>query len=472
ATALGEGLSNDKGVRRVLMKSINVDAANGEGTGAAVLYNYLLSRQQKPAGMLEGVRRRLCDVLGIVNCGWGLPGLETTPFSIEHLKAPPPLRKQCFSPTELANACANDNDKMAVLGAATATAAQNLRSVDTLAPPAREESVEEARTILRWLRNLQFSEPTLEEWLNQGTPAEQVGKAEALARLVEVYSGLAHQSAAGRPELLRDLSVEEAGDAAGAIAMALARHSLSMLPPGHAAVPQLETALDAMPERWEMREHQSVKRLLSVIETGIERMTGLAAHAQSPVERLVEISERIRDTARRMRSVDSLEPPAREESIELAREILRKLKNLKLGDTPVEELMTVGKPEDKAAFAQAIDEMAEMYRNLLSEAAHANPAIMNDPRIKEANDAVGTFSHAIALMAAKEIPSSVAAAQKISADVTQMPEDWKGLHHRTVDRLMKSMEGGLEQAVSELMAQQQEQDENIAQEVVDTALHS
>src|SRR5262249_1235083 len=105
--------------------------------------------------------------------------------------------------------------------------------------------------------------------------------------------------------------------------------------------------------------------------------------------------------------------------------------------------------------------------------AETNPNIMQDPRIKDASDAVATFAHGVKLMAAKEMPGSIAAAQQISADATQNPEAWDKLQDHTVGRLVKSMEGGLEKAVSSIEAEQQEQqDQQQAQEAaLDAALH-
>ena len=113
-----------------------------------------------------------------------------------------------------------------------------------------------------------------------------------------------------------------------------------------------------------------------------------------------------------------------------------------------------------------------MYKNLLAEVLVANPGLADDPRIKAASDAVGSASHGIKLMAAKEIPNNSAQNKQISADITQDPAEWKKLEGRTLDRLMDSVEGGIEAAVSELAEQQQEQqrDEDIAQEAVEASM--
>jgi len=116
--------------------------------------------------------------------------------------------------------------------------------------------------------------------------------------------------------------------------------------------------------------------------------------------------------------------------------------------------------------------MVEIYRNLLATALAVNPGLANDPRIKDANDAVGGMTHGIKLMAAKEIPNSMAQTQQIGADATQDPTEWKNMHDRAVGRLLDTMEGGLEAAVDSIEAdeQAQEKDADLAQEAVEASL--
>lgn len=473
AETLGDALANDTWYKRPFAPTVNIDVANVEGVGAHEMYNYLLSSQTQQAGKLEEVRRRLSEAFGLPNRSWGLPPISETPFSMQNLAAQPP--QDAPAAPAAAPPPADGSDALLGMSMAATLAAGSAQSVETMTPPAREASVEEARTILRWLRNLQFGDRDMEEWLSHGTPPERMAKAEAVTRLVENYAGLLYQATRKHPEIMGDLSVEDAGNTAGAMAQALAAYTLSTLPPDHPGAGQLQALLDTMPANWNLRQTQSVSQLLETLENGFGRIAGgpHPFHEKPPLERLLAIGDRMTTAAYQLRSVNDLRDPEREESLELAREILRRLKNLKLSDMPLDELILQGTPEDKAALAQKLDEAVDIYKNLLSEAAHINPGILADARVKEANDAAGGFAHAVTLMAAKEIPSSIAAAQQISADVTRMPEEWKGLHHRTVDRLVASMEGGLETAVNELAAEQQEQqqDEQVSQEAFDTHLH-
>lgn len=476
STALGDALASDKWFTRPFAPTVSIDVANVEGVGAHEMYNLLLSMQTKKAGKLEEVRRRLVDAFGFTNRSWGLPPIEKTPFSLNNLAAAPPKDAAATPPAaETPPPLSDEHDRLIGFGMGAILAAGAAQSIETLVPPVREASVEEARTILRWLRNLQFSDRDMEEWLSHGTPPERLAKAEGISQLLEMYSGLLHQAVQKHPELMGELGVEDANNATGGMARSLAAYALSTLPPGHPGAGQLQALLNTMPESWSRRETQSVGQLLETLESGFGRLADSPHpfHEKPAVERLLEMSDRITASAYLLRSVDEMREPAREESVELAREILRRMKNLTFSDKPIDELALTGSPEDKAALAQKLDEMVDIYKNLLFEAAEINPAILQDARIKEANDAVGGFAHAVKLMAAKEIPVSIAAAQQISADITRMPEEWKGLHGRTVGRLVASMEGGLEAAVGEMIAEQaQGKDEDIAEEAIEASLHS
>src|SRR5690606_25049759 len=101
-----------------------------EGVGAGEMYQYLLSMQIKPAGLLEEVRNRINHAFGIPNRSWGLEkNIEKTPFSARNMVEPLPVAKDCFTPSELARACADD-DYTTTLAGVMATAATNLQSIE------------------------------------------------------------------------------------------------------------------------------------------------------------------------------------------------------------------------------------------------------------------------------------------------------------------------------------------------------
>ncbi len=332
--------------------------------------------------------------------------------------------------------------------------------------PAPQESPDEERKILRWLGNLPSATMPLEDWLEAAPPPEALARATSLSQLIQLFIRKLKRARKKNPKILHeDAAIEDAAHAAAAMTQAVAEHALFALPDNHPRIKSLEASIAGLPPQAEMRQSQSVKRLVETLETGFERVSGKNISGKSPPEKLAEMSRRIEVTARKLRSIDSLEPPAREESVELAREILRRLKNLGFSDKPVKEMIDAGRPEDKAALAQKIEEMADMYKNLVQEAAQINPNILQDKRIKDASDAVSTFSHAVQLMAAKEMPTSAAATQQISAAEGKQLDD---LHQRMAERL-ESIERGLNAAKELLDQQQEQQQDDLAQEAAEAA---
>ena len=140
------------------------------------------------------------------------------------------------------------------------------------------------------------------------------------------------------------------------------------------------------------------------------------------------------------------------------------------GNQSLAEFIQHGRPEEKAAFAQQVDEVVGMYKNLLAEAAQTNPGILQEESIKNATDAVSGFAHSVKLMAAKEMPNSIASAQQIGAEAARDPSQWGDMHKHTVNRLLKSAEGGLEKAIEEVAQQQEDQDQDVGQEAAEQAM--
>lgn len=476
AAALGQSLANDSWIKRPFTQHMNVDVANIEGLGAREMYKHLLDLQTEHGSaysMLSGI-----GFLNIPNRTWDLKPLEDTPYSTDNLAASAPEPKISLTSDELANYMKRNKvpaaNQVAAYSELALENAKSLNALEHLDEPVREESIEEARTILRWLKNLEFGEKDMAEWMDQGTPAEKLAKAESIARLTEIYARQLAQASHKDPNITHSLPAEDANGAAGALAVGLAEHGLRGLPEDHPATQHLAQMARFVPDNWPVFESASVAMLLDTIDEGLEYTSNASLDRTVASQRLLDISNHMDKKARTLQSIDTLRPPAREESIELAREILRRLRDMRFEDQTLEEMMDMARPEEKSAFARNLSGLVDEYSGLLEEAAQTNPALMDSQEIKDANDAVGTFSYGIKLMAAKEMPGSMAAAQQISADIANMPEHWKKLDGRTVGRLLATMEKGVARAVEEIemkMQQAQEQDEELAQQAVESSAH-
>ena len=329
--------------------------------------------------------------------------------------------------------------------------AERLQSPESLPIPAtKDNSVELARKTLRWLRNLQDISQNMEDWMYIGNLPEQQTKADYLQSLINIYAGQVKIAQLSNPDLLSHFTIDHANHAVGSIALSISLHTLETLPDDSPLVAPLEQQLENILPEWENRQEQSVEQLIDAIESGLTHLVSKPLGDRSPVDRLVEVSKNLQEAVRQLYSIDTLEDPAREESIELAREILRKLKNLSFSDKPIEESIDTGRPNEKLAFAKRISEMVDMYKNLLFEAMRINPEIVNDIRVKNANDAAGWCSNGVALMAAKEIPSNSTAINQISVDIEQMAHSGKNAQGLAINHLMHKMEGGIEHAAEHI----------------------
>lgn len=343
-----------------------------------------------------------------------------------------------------------DEQTIVILGKLLATSYAMLDSAHKLQTPeslpvlpASENATEEARKTLRFLRNLQGLPSDMESWLHIGNLPEQQAKIELLEKLINIYAGQVKIAQLSNPDLLKHFTIEHANHAAGSLAVSITLHTLENLPEDSESAAVLDSQLDGIPPEWDSRQTQSVEQLVDSIESALAHLMNKPLGERSPVDRLVEVSNIIQNAVRQLYSIDTLKGPAREESIELAREILRRLKNMAFSDKDIEDAIDKGKPNEKLAFAKRIAEMINVYKNMLSEAVRTNPNIINDIRVKNASDAAGSCSEAIKLMAAKEIPSNLSSLQQISADIEQIKD--KSLNH-----LMHKMEGGVERAQEEI----------------------
>lgn len=496
AESLGQALANDGWVSRPLTVAASLDVANIDGVGAMEMYKHLLEIQEHPTAHPALVERmkNLKAFFNLPDRDWKLPELNDSPFSPANLAAPPPgyVGTMYQKPDTSGNADTdadsrqqNQGEKNTKLDDAIAQSEQAVKtanalySVDQMAEKPRSESVEEARKILRLLRNLQFSDRNMAEFLDHGTATTVAAKRQAFSRLIDIFA--AHHSSATRhdPAASRDAAIVQGRDTVATAALELAEHTRRVLLAEetrmeefqrHQLEEKLNHLIDSLPPEADLRTEQPVTRLLETLDVALRHMSGQELDLTDQ-ERLILAAQRVHEAATQLLSADSMQPHTREESLDHAREVLQRINDIVPHGQSMAEFIEHSSTSQKAQFAKQVDELTDTYRNVMAEAMSHNPDIILDDKVREANDAVGGLSHSVKLMAIKEIPNSIAAAQQISADITRDPERWKDLHHRAVDRIVHSAEGGLEKAIGELTSDdEEERDAEIAQETLDLAL--
>ena len=324
-----------------------------------------------------------------------------------------------------------------------------LQTPELLPVATKNAPLEDARKALRWLRNLQNIQYYMENWLRLGGLPEQQAKAEYFSELIEIYVGLVKIAQLTNPETLNHWTIEGANFSVGSIALSIALHTLDTLPDNHPEFEIFDKSLDDILPEWDIRQGQSIERLLDDLESGISYLAGKPMGDRTPLEQLLEISEKIGQVAQELYSIENLQEPAREESIELAREILRRLKNMTFTDMNLEDVVDTGRPNEKVAFAKKIAEMVEIYKNMLGEAVRIDPKIMNDPRVKKASIAVDDCEAGIKRMAMKIMQENGAMAGQSIPQIKKHNSD-KTDSNKNAKSIMQNMEGGIEQAAKQI----------------------
>jgi hypothetical protein len=194
------------------------------------------------------------------------------------------------------------------------------------------------------------------------------------------------------------------------------------------------------------------------------------------MQKPIELDVAREEQARQEESVeDKLDNAQKRVATEEGITILRWFKNIKFSDKSVMELMDTGSPAEKAEMVGVVAKFVQYYQQVQTRALKRNPNLAENEDIKAANDAAKVLEHSIELLAKLEKPISMSQTMQISTDVTQQPEKWGELAGKTVDRLMQTLKGGLEAAVSALDQQQQDVESRQAEsteQVVDTLIEA
>jgi hypothetical protein len=230
-------------------------------------------------------------------------------------------------------------------------------------------------------------------------------------------------------------------------------HSVISLPDDAGDIAKLEAMHAVLPDHFRLRAGQPVYQLLDTLAYAIERLTAVPTDERTTADRMADVSTQLFAAANELRSVNTLKNPAREESVELAREILRRLNNLGHSDQTMKEMIDVAKPDDQERFARGVGELVGSYHMLLREVAKTNPDIMNDPRIKAANETVGGFAQGVGEMTVKNLPESSSKGLTIAAELAAAPVEWKGMRTATVGMLTATMDQGVEKVAASAQAQ-------------------
>lgn len=166
----------------------------------------------------------------------------------------------------------------------------------------------------------------------------------------------------------------------------------------------------------------------------------------------------------------NLDMPLKREAIDHGITILRWFRDIEFSDKSAMEMLESGAPEEKNEMVGLVSKFVGYYQKISARAFERDASLAEREEVREADTAMQILRHTIKLLAAMEKPVSMAQTQQISSDSTQQPKRWDEMGGQTIDRLMKTLKGGLESVVSAFEQQQEEAQQQEQQEAVDQAL--
>lgn len=155
-------------------------------------------------------------------------------------------------------------------------------------------------------------------------------------------------------------------------------------------------------------------------------------------------------TAENMKGVTHLSEGLRRDAVDIARDILNKLK-LRLGNHGALDALTQMKPSEDMATLGAVKGVAMVYERLLAWARGNNDsAIFQHPSILAANRAIGQLGYLAkteALRMARVARNDVLV-EALSEQLKRLPESYRTIHDATFGGLLDKVERGIDTVIN------------------------
>ena len=192
--------------------------------------------------------------------------------------------------------------------------------------------------------------------------------------------------------------------------------------------------------------------------------TGAAAAMTPEILEALKISgigDELTAEASGFNSVASLRQPVKTRAIEIAREILDKLK-ITYGDVPLESMLDFA-PERFKETVSDFNAVALTYEQHLPTAMEMDPTLADDPVVREANEAIGVMGAQAKMYAFDEAMrlGDKELAASLKADLDKLPERWLKAGDLKTSDLIAKVEDGMTMMLAAMeVAQESEKDEN------------
>lgn len=155
-------------------------------------------------------------------------------------------------------------------------------------------------------------------------------------------------------------------------------------------------------------------------------------------------------------SVENLSQPIKIQAIEIAREILEKLK-IQFASTPVMAMLDYTSGQFQRTMTD-LSSVITIYKDHLQRAVMLDPSLAGDPMIQDAGDAIGFLGAQIKLKALDraEIVGDTEHADLIRQELSQLPPHWMNPNRMTSMHALAILEQGLNMVVATLAMTQEE----------------
>ena len=160
---------------------------------------------------------------------------------------------------------------------------------------------------------------------------------------------------------------------------------------------------------------------------------------------LAVLGAAIAGSAFSLERVERLPKPVKHRAVEIARDILEKMKVNVAGDTLPQWLDHPH--EETVDYANALSQVAEVYADTHRVATLVDPSLAGNPAVLGANVALGKLAVLLKAQAANalELEGKAEDAQMVRAELEYLPEHWKAIAPTdTVDSLLSQVQLGLD----------------------------
>jgi hypothetical protein len=168
-------------------------------------------------------------------------------------------------------------------------------------------------------------------------------------------------------------------------------------------------------------------------------------HTSEAAHDLEALGEQLLHDAEHMQDITQISEPVRQDAIEIAREILRKLK-VKLDKKRVIEGLSVQPQSDDVEELGGLKGVAKVYERLLAWGRGVDASIMQHPSILAATLALGKLGHAMKLEALKlaQLAGNVQQATLLKQSMGSAPKHFTELEEEEFAILLYRIEQGID----------------------------